>query len=83
MTWMNLRRRLRRRPARQPQIPADQRCSFCPRLAVVFESRLDDDLKVVRTNRCLDHPPDGFDPDVRCPTCGRTYWPDFLHLDCA
>jgi hypothetical protein len=62
-------------------VPPDERCSFCPQRAVAFESSGTPPFE--RTARCLDHPPDALKDAGNCKVCGRRFWPDFLHLDCA
>lgn len=77
------------RARRQAAVVAEkERCSFCPQPYVVVTSRPiyddPDGLPATETiRRCLDHPPDWADTKSQCGTCGRAFWPDFLHLDCG
>lgn len=68
-------------------VPPHKQCSFCPRPYVELSTRpiFDDPggrLAHEEIRRCIDHPPPG-NPDGACSTCGREWWPDFLHLDCG
>jgi hypothetical protein len=62
-------------------VPAQDRCSYCPQRAVMFESS--GTFPVERIARCVDHPPRTLKGAGRCRVCGVSYWPDFLHLDCT
>lgn len=74
------------RRAKEPSVPEEERCSFCPKRYVMSTTRPiydDPDGRPAREEirRCIDHPPD-WAPEGTCPDCGWGYWPDLLHLDC-
>lgn len=64
-------------------IPTDQRCMQCFRRRASWEETNIRTGEIVY-RRCHHCPPPEFAESAaaRCQQCGRTFWPDILHLDC-